>query len=166
MADFTPDDGRALLRETFAPWVQMQGLDPMSFSKTQARFRLPPVEATALQGGPGKGLVCGQAIAAAAETETVLLDCATLWLTNLLLRHHDIGAEADHLIDTLRAAPCPVVVVSNEVGQGIVPENALARQFRVEQGRLNRRLAAEAGLVVAAMAGLPLLLKGDRPACL
>lgn len=72
MADFTPDDGRALLRETFAPWVQMQGLDPMSFSKTQARFRLPPVEATALQGGPGKGLVCGQAIAAAADTAVVL----------------------------------------------------------------------------------------------
>lgn len=72
MADFTPEDGKALLREVFAPWVQAQNLTPVSFSPKQARFVLPKSEDTALQGGPGKGLVCGQAIASAADTAVVL----------------------------------------------------------------------------------------------
>jgi adenosylcobinamide kinase/adenosylcobinamide-phosphate guanylyltransferase len=55
------------------------------------------------------------------------------------------------------------VIVSNEVGQGIVPENKLARQFRIEQGRLNRRLAAQANCVIGVMAGLPFALKGEMP---
>ncbi|WP_306047833.1 bifunctional adenosylcobinamide kinase/adenosylcobinamide-phosphate guanylyltransferase [Nioella sp. MMSF_3534] len=95
--------------------------------------------------------------------DVVLLDCATFWLTNLLLSERDWQAEADTLIAALKACPAPVVVVSNETGQGIVPENALARAFREAQGRLNQRLAAEAGLVVAVMAGLPLVLKGEAP---
>jgi adenosylcobinamide kinase/adenosylcobinamide-phosphate guanylyltransferase len=95
--------------------------------------------------------------------DVVLLDCATFWLTNLLLAERDWQAEADALIAALKACPAPVVVVSNETGQGIVPENALARRFREAQGQLNQRLAAEAGLVVAVMAGLPLVLKGVTP---
>ena len=95
--------------------------------------------------------------------DVVLLDCATFWLTNLLLAERDWQTEAEALIASLRACTAPVVVVSNETGQGIVPENALARAFREAQGQLNQRLAAEAGLVLGVMAGLPLVLKGEAP---
>lgn len=95
--------------------------------------------------------------------DVVLLDCATFWLSNVMLAERDWQAEADRLIAALLACPAPVVVVSNETGQGIVPDNALARAFREAQGRLNQRLAAEAGLVLAVMAGLRLVLKGEAP---
>ncbi len=103
------------------------------------------------------------ALAAASRDEAVLIDCATLWLTNHVLADHDIGDETDRLITALAACPAPVVIVTNEVGWGIVPENALARRFRDAQGRLNQRLAAEAALVVTVIAGLPLALKGALP---
>jgi adenosylcobinamide kinase/adenosylcobinamide-phosphate guanylyltransferase len=89
----------------------------------------------------------------------VLLDCATLWLTNVLLAEGDIPGESAALIAACLACPAPVVVVSNEVGWGIVPDNKLARAFRDHQGRLNQQLAAAAGLVVGVMAGLPMILK-------
>jgi adenosylcobinamide kinase / adenosylcobinamide-phosphate guanylyltransferase len=103
------------------------------------------------------------ALAKAKPAEAVLIDCATLWLTNHLLADHDLAAQSDALITALAACPAPVVIVSNETGWGIVPENALARRFRDEQGRLNQRLAAEAALVVTVIAGLPLVLKGQLP---
>lgn len=105
----------------------------------------------------------GRALAAARPDEVVLIDCATLWLTNHLLADHDLDAEVAALLAALAACPAPVVVVSNEVGAGIVPDNALARRFRDEQGRLNQRLAARAELVVTVIAGLPLVLKGQLP---
>ena len=105
----------------------------------------------------------GPPLAAAAAGEAVLVDCATLWLTNHLLADHDLVAQADHLLAALATCPAPVIIVSNEVGWGIVPENALARRFRDEQGRLNQRLAAQAELVVTVIAGLPLVLKGQLP---
>lgn len=89
----------------------------------------------------------------------VLVDCATLWLTNVLLAEGDIPAESAALIAACLDCPAPVVVVSNEVGWGIVPENKLARAFRDHQGRLNQQIAAQAGLVVGVMAGLPFVLK-------
>lgn len=104
------------------------------------------------------------ALASARPDEAVLIDCATLWLTNHLLAEHDLAAEAEALIAALAACPAPVVIVSNETGWGIVPENALARRFRDEQGRLNQRLAEVADLVVTVIAGLPLALKGKIPA--
>lgn len=104
------------------------------------------------------------ALAAARPDEAVLIDCATLWLTNHLLAENDLAAEAEALIAALAACPAPVVIVSNETGWGIVPENALARRFRDEQGRLNQRLAKVADLVVTVIAGLPLALKGTIPA--
>jgi adenosylcobinamide kinase / adenosylcobinamide-phosphate guanylyltransferase len=103
------------------------------------------------------------ALASARKNEAVLIDCATLWLTNHLLADHDIPAQTDALIVALAACPAPVVIVSNETGWGIVPENALARRFRDEQGRLSQRLAAAAGLVVTVIAGLPMVLKGQLP---
>lgn len=95
--------------------------------------------------------------------EVALLDCATLWLSNVMLAGHDTGHAGDALLAALAACPARVVVVSNEVGQGIVPENALGRAFRAAQGRLNQRLAAQADRVVAVMAGLPLVLKEAAP---
>lgn len=103
------------------------------------------------------------ALASARRDEAVLIDCATLWLTNHLLADHDLPAETEGLVTALHACAAPVVIVTNETGWGIVPDNALARRFRDAQGRLNQRLAAEASLVVTVIAGLPLALKGTAP---
>lgn len=93
----------------------------------------------------------------------VLIDCATLWLSNHMLAGHDLATVETRLLKQIHASEAPVVVVSNEVGQGIVPATAEGRHFRNAQGRLNRSLAARADLVVAVMAGLPLVLKGQLP---
>ena len=103
------------------------------------------------------------ALAGVPAGSAVLLDCATLWLTNVMLGGADAVAEEDALLAALAACAAPVVVVTNEVGLSIVPDNALARAFRDAQGRLNQRLAAQAGLVVAVWAGLPMVLKGQSP---
>ncbi|SHI97213.1 bifunctional adenosylcobinamide kinase/adenosylcobinamide-phosphate guanylyltransferase [Wenxinia saemankumensis] len=98
-----------------------------------------------------------------APDEAVLIDCATLWLTNVLLAGGDVEAEGEALLAGIAACAAPVVLVSNEVGAGIVPETALGRRFRAAQGRLNQRAAAAADLVVLVTAGLPLALKGTLP---
>ena len=103
------------------------------------------------------------ALADARANEVVLVDCATLWLSNHLLAEADLEAEAAKLQAAIAECAAPIVVVSNEVGWSIVPDNALARAFRDAQGRLNQRMAAQAGLVVAVMAGLPIVLKGQLP---
>jgi adenosylcobinamide kinase/adenosylcobinamide-phosphate guanylyltransferase len=103
------------------------------------------------------------ALAAIDPSEAVLIDCATLWLTNHLLADHDLAAETTGLLTAFGDCAAPVVIVSNETGWGIVPENALARRFRDEQGRLNQRLATRSDLVVTVIAGLPLVLKGQLP---
>ena len=93
----------------------------------------------------------------------VLVDCLTLWLTNHLLADHDLDAEAAALEAALANRPGPTICVANEVGFGIVPDNALARRFRDAAGLLNQRLAARAGKVVLVVAGLPLTLKEETP---
>jgi len=90
----------------------------------------------------------------------VLVDCLTLWLSNLLLAGADIDPEVARLDAALLKMDGQVVLVSNEVGLGIVPDNALARRFRDLQGALNQRIAARADLVIFMMAGLPLVVKG------
>ena len=89
----------------------------------------------------------------------ILIDCLTLWLTNRLLADADLDGEGDRLVAALQATRCPMVVVSNEVGLSIVPENALARRFRDEAGRLNQKVAAIADEAWFVAAGLPLRLK-------
>lgn len=89
----------------------------------------------------------------------ILVDCLTLWLSNLLGAGHDVGRETDRLIAVLGQIAGPVVLVSNEVGLGIVPDNALARAFRDHAGRLHQAIAAIADRVVFVAAGLPLTLK-------
>jgi adenosylcobinamide kinase/adenosylcobinamide-phosphate guanylyltransferase len=99
-------------------------------------------------------------LAGAPGHSAMLVDCLTLWLSNLMLADADIDAEIDRLNDVLARAQVPVVLVSNEVGLGIVPDNALARRFRDAQGRLNQRVASRADRVVLMVAGLPLVVKG------
>ncbi len=89
----------------------------------------------------------------------VLVDCLTLWLSNLLLAERDIAAEAAALVAALGGLEGPVVLVSNEVGQGIVPVNALARRFRDEAGRLHQDVARVADRVLLVTAGLAQILK-------
>ena len=97
-----------------------------------------------------------------AETEqgaAVLVDCLTLWLSNLMAVERDPAKETEELIRALGQAGGPVVFVSNEVGLGIVPDNALARAFRDHAGRMNQRMAEIANTVFFVAAGLPLRLK-------
>jgi adenosylcobinamide kinase/adenosylcobinamide-phosphate guanylyltransferase len=97
--------------------------------------------------------------AVAAATGPVLVDCLTLWLTNLILAEADVDTATAALLAACAAAPGLVVLVGNEVGLGIVPDNALARRFRDAAGRLHQRLAAQADRVVLTVAGLPLIVK-------
>lgn len=93
------------------------------------------------------------------KNTVILVDCLTIWLSNLMYRKSNIQEETDVLINAIKKAPGPVFLVSNEVGQGIVPENALARDFRDEAGRLNQKMAAATQNVDFILAGLPLSLK-------
>lgn len=104
-----------------------------------------------------------EALSGRQSDEVVLLDCATLWLSNVILAERDVDAAGADLLRALAECAAPVIVVSNEVGHGIVPDNALARAFRNAQGRLNQRLASDAELVVQVIAGLPQVLKGRLP---
>ena len=90
----------------------------------------------------------------------VLVDCLTLWVTNLMLEERDIAAECSGLLEALRQAPGRIVLVSNEVGLGIVPENRMAREFRDHAGRLHQKVAALVPEVYFIAAGLPLKMKG------
>ena len=100
------------------------------------------------------------ALAALKPADISVVDCLTLWLTNIILAERDVEAEADALLASLAACPARLWLVSNEVGGGLVPETPLGRRFRDETGRLHQRIAAVADHVVLIVAGLPLVLKG------
>lgn len=89
----------------------------------------------------------------------VLIDCLTLWLSNTMLAERDVAFECRRLVDVLSRPRGPWVAVANEVGLGIVPDNALARRFRDEAGRLNQQVAAVADTVTLLVAGLPMRVK-------
>lgn len=101
--------------------------------------------------------------AAQDEYGVILVDCLTMWVSNLLLQE---GASKSHiqtacgdLVESLQQSPTPTILISNEVGMGIVPDNPLAREFRDQAGWLHQRLAQVADLVVLVVAGVPLLVK-------
>lgn len=96
----------------------------------------------------------------APQCSALLVDCLTLWLSNIMHAEQDLTAQTAALIDALARSPCPVILVSNEVGLGIVPENPLGRAFRDAQGRLNQDVAQACDQVTFLAAGLPLHLKG------
>lgn len=117
-----------------------------SWRTQEAPLELP--EAIRAHAGPGK---------------VVLVDCLTLWLSNLLLAERDADGEAERLVRAVGEAAGPLVLVSNEVGQGIVPATPLGRVFRDGQGRLNQGLAEACDAVVFVAAGCPVLLKPTPP---
>ena len=99
------------------------------------------------------------ALSTLAAEDTAVVDCLTLWMSNLLAQEHDVQKQVDDLVRTVSKSGAALWLVSNEVGWGIVPDNALARRFRDECGRLHQALAAQVAHVVLIAAGLPLRLK-------
>jgi adenosyl cobinamide kinase/adenosyl cobinamide phosphate guanylyltransferase len=146
-----------VLRRHAAPWVYVataQALDD------EMRNRIADHQ---VRRGDGwhtveAPLALGEALDRAAG-RPVLVDCLTLWLTNVMLGAHDVEAAVSALEAALGRRDAATVLVSNEVGFGIVPETALGRSFRDEAGRLNQRMAAVAGHVAFVIAGLPMALK-------
>jgi adenosylcobinamide kinase/adenosylcobinamide-phosphate guanylyltransferase len=97
------------------------------------------------------------------KADVMLVDCLTLWVSNLLMETDDeekLEEAISQLVDTLEKATCPIVLVSNEVGTGIVPENRLARQYRDIIGLANQAVAKTAGKVIWMVAGIPVTVKG------
>ena len=107
--------------------------------------------------------LAGTIAAEANPARPVLIDCLTLWLSNLMLAERPIGEEFTALCAALRAPAGPIVLVANEVGLGLVPETPLGRRFRDAAGMLNQEIAALADRVVFVAAGLPLVLKDANP---
>jgi len=101
----------------------------------------------------------GTLTSASGPTRILVVDCLTLWLTNVMLRGDDVEAATDALVNVVPGLEGPVIFVTNEVGSGIVPENALARRFRDAQGRLNQAMARACDGAVLVTAGLPFVLK-------
>jgi len=104
----------------------------------------------------------GETIVANSGSRTcILVDCLTLWLTNLMMANADVSTNADHLCESLGKlrGDCSVLLVSNEVGQGIVPIEKMSRDFRDHAGRLHQQIAALADNVWFVTAGLPQKLK-------
>jgi adenosylcobinamide kinase / adenosylcobinamide-phosphate guanylyltransferase len=106
----------------------------------------------------------GRALQTAPRTRVVLIDCATLWVSNVLLANELAASETmtrqvDELLGWYRSAECDLIIVSNEVGMGLVPENALGRAYRDLLGLMNRKLAEQADLVLLLVAGMPIDIK-------
>ncbi len=102
---------------------------------------------------------------ASGQASVLLVDCLTLWINNLLMENHDseqILNQIQNLTEAVSSATCPVILVSNEVGTGIVPENTLARLYRDLVGWANQAVAACADQVVWSVAGIPVIIKGGR----
>ncbi len=95
----------------------------------------------------------------AGRDNPVLLDCLTLWVSNLMHAGRDVDTESQHLLESLATLKGPVVCVSNEVGLGVMPENALSRRYLNHLGRLHQNIAEQAARVYFLVAGIPMLIK-------
>ncbi len=96
------------------------------------------------------------------DVDVAVVDCLTVWVGNLMYRHEDQflnSGEMDTFFDALKHPPCPLILVSNEVGLGIIPANAQSRRFRDAAGSLNQRVAALADEVIFMVSGIPLKIK-------
>jgi len=148
----------ALVTALPQPWLYVATGEPRD-NEMAARI----AEHRARRGGEWQTIEAPRDLAAAlAEVPTgaaAVIDCLTLWLTNVMLEGADVEAEVARFERALAERKGPVVLVANEVGLGIVPENALARRFRDAAGRLNQRLAAVADRVVLLVAGIPVKVK-------
>ena len=103
-------------------------------------------------------------VVAAKNHDVILVDCLTLWITNLLMANEDVAKAVSDLGATLaQLKAAKVILVSNEVGLGIVPDNAMARTFRDLAGSAHQRLAEVCDDVYFVVAGLPMTLKGEAP---
>ena len=145
-----------LIRALHPPWIYCataQALDD------EMRDRIAHHRARRAEGWITLETPLDLAEALAARAHPILVDCLTLWLTNVMLAGRDVPAESAKLLAAAEASKAPVVFVSNEVGLGIVPDNSLAREFRDQAGRLNQEVAKIASHVVFMAAGLPLVLK-------
>jgi adenosylcobinamide kinase/adenosylcobinamide-phosphate guanylyltransferase len=142
------------------PWIYVATAEPFD---DEMRTRI--AEHQSRRGGDWQTIDAPTDLAGAIEDapgdRAVLIDCLTLWLNNLMYRKINIDTAIENLEAALAGREAPTVLVSNEVGFGIVPDNAEARRFRDLQGRLNQRMAALAGRVVLMVAGIPMLVKGE-----
>ena len=100
-----------------------------------------------------------QAILKLQSTDIAVVDCLTLWVSNLMMHERNVEQSIAALLTAAGNVRCPLWLVSNEVGMGIVPENAMGRAFRDHCGRMHQQLAARADSVVMVVAGLPLAIK-------
>lgn len=163
--------GAASGKSLFAEKLVQESGRPMIYVATAQAFddeMRDKLERHKSQRGPGwrtieEPMDVGRTLATIGGDTAVLLDCVTMWLSNQLLAEADLEEAEASLMAGLALCAAPVVMVSNEVGLSVVPDNALARRFRDAQGRLNQKLAARANLVVNVVAGLPQVLKGTLP---
>lgn len=147
--------------------VEESGLDPVYVATGQAldvEMKARIVSHQARRGENWRTIEAPLDLSAAlvsvsTEQKAVLVDCLTLWVSNLMLAKADIEPECEKLISVLGRLPAPFVLVSNEVGMSVVPENKLARKFRDHAGDLNQKVAAVASRVYLVAAGLPVELK-------
>lgn len=109
------------------------------------------------------GTDLAQALREAPSGKVILIDCITMWLTAHLMAEADLETATADLQDALVACPSSVVAVTNEIGQGVVPDTKMGRLFRNAHGRANQSLARQASSVIAVMSGLPFPLKGSLP---
>ncbi|MBC6404490.1 MAG: bifunctional adenosylcobinamide kinase/adenosylcobinamide-phosphate guanylyltransferase [Rhodospirillales bacterium] len=142
------------------PWTYIATAEPFD-NEMKARIEAHKARRTAGWRSFEAPRGLAQTLQRAPSLQPLLIDCLTLWLSNILLGDLDLEAQIAALEEALAKRQASTVLVANEVGLGIVPENALARRFRDEAGWLNQRLAAKAGRVIFMVAGMPMIVK-DR----